>query len=470
MVFPTSNISNVIWQQYQNNQVLLLLGASFLAVFIVTCTFFSSHLRCAVNRFIRIQVRKRLVDPALLSQKTDPFVLYYQTFLCNLQRTNNELLAEILKTNHSCKFYIDRSISFLSSRRPISAPLTELGYASIDEFREKVQLTTYHDYAKYIDRMLINGEKNTMTSNNVVYIATSSGTTDKTKFIPFTANMLKQLGVLLRLGFSVVWKSLPSSLYPSSEQRLFYMKSGKKPKMFPRSKDGIPIGPLSHYTSVVPLVPGMNLASSMQNVISLDLIENLADYETSIFVQLVFALMIPDLFSYTVPFAAAFIHTIKLIENHVEEIALCILTANFDHSSLIRTHIHDQKLRVTLNQTLSSVALEYGGEHYRFKRAEHIRKECLKKDIPGIIHRLWPNLIFVSTAIGGSFAMYKKRIEFYTGEKLPIINLFFHAASEGFFGSLASIHTDEYFPLPTCGFYEFIKEEDIHQVSSLLGG
>jgi hypothetical protein len=43
-----------------------------------------------------------------------------------------------------------------------------------------------------------------------------------------------------------------------------------------------------------------------------------------------------------------------------------------------------------------------------------------------------------------------------------------YAASEGFFGSLASIQTDEYFLSPTAAFFEFIREEDIHQVGDLL--
>jgi hypothetical protein len=51
---------------------------------------------------------------------------------------------------------------------------------------------------------------------------------------------------------------------------------------------------------------------------------------------------------------------------------------------------------------------------------------------------------------------------------LPLINAPIYAASEGFFGSLASIYTDEYLLSPTAAFFEFIREEDIHQVGYLL--
>ncbi|CAF1268649.1 unnamed protein product [Rotaria sordida] len=97
------------------------------------------------------------------------------------------------------------------------------------------------------------------------------------------------------------------------------------------------------------------------------------------------------------------------------------------------------------------------------ERAQHIRNECLKKHVPGLLHRLWPTLLYVSTAIGSTFHMYKADIQFYCGERLPLINSPAYGASEGFFGVIASIHTDEYFLLPTHAFFEFIKEEDIQQ-------
>jgi len=42
-----------------------------------------------------------------------------------------------------------------------------------------------------------------------------------------------------------------------------------------------------------------------------------------------------------------------------------------------------------------------------------------------------------------------------------------YVASESGYGNLASIYTDEYFLLPTNVFFEFIREENIHEVSKL---
>jgi hypothetical protein len=192
-------------------------------------------------------------------------------------------------------------------------------------------------------------------------------------------------------------------------------------------------------------IPWKYPAISSYDLLSFDLIEEIPDFVTSTFVQLVFALSVSDIYSCTVNFAPAFIHSIKIIEKYFEEIVDCISTANFDHSSLVRDNISDSKFRTKLNRTLNEVTIEYGGLTYRLKRAECIRNECLKKDIPGILHRLWPSLVYASTVLGSSFAMYKNEIEGYCGKRLSLVNLPYYIASEGAFGFLASIHTDEYF-------------------------
>ncbi|CAF1002365.1 unnamed protein product [Rotaria sordida] len=254
--------------------------------------------------------------------------------------------------NHSSAFYRDQAILCLPTH---DLPSDENVYASIDEFREKVPLTTYKDYTDYIDRMVIEGEKNVLSSEDPVYYSMTSGTTAKIKLLPATSVTIRKINESFVLGFHIVQRSFPSSSSSSFNQRVFTLQTGRKPNMFPTSKDGIPMGPISN------------------------------------------------------------------------------------------------------------LIVEHGGETYALERAKHIRNECSKKNVPGILHRLWPNLMFATTAIGSTFAIYKPDIQFYCGEHLPLINHMVYGSSEGRFGSLASIHTDEYFLLPTHVFFEFIKEEDIEQ-------
>jgi hypothetical protein len=104
------------------------------------------------------------------------------------------------------------------------------------------------------------------------------------------------------------------------------------------------------------------------------------------------------------------------MEKYSEEISHCISTANFHDSSLVRENISDSKLIIQLNRTLEEMTIEYGGFTYRLERAECIPNECMKKDLPGILHRLWPNLVYASTVLGSSFAMHKNEIEGYCGK------------------------------------------------------
>lgn len=440
----------------QSNTFFILFSL-LLGILITVFVLSSSYIKCVVKRFIRIQLSKRVINPTIRGSDAGTFVSYYRTSLCHFQKINNELLATILYNNHLCAFFVDRSISFLTSS-------TRQGrYASIDEFREKVPLTTYDDYRNYIDRMMHNGEKNLLSSEKIIYYATSSGTTGNIKFLPICKTMVTQIMELARAGSTVILTAL-SPKHPSPEQRIFQLSAGKKADKYPKSKDGTPIGPITQFFSAVSFIPGLRYIMSTYNVLSFDLIEEMPDHETSVFVQLVFALSIPDLSSYSVGFASVFNHTVKVIEKYFEEISRCISFADFNYSSIVRDNILDSKLIVKLNQALNDVTLEYGGLKYRSERAEYIRKECLRPDISGILHRLWPTMIFASTTTGSSFAMYTKRNQFYCGEKLPLVNMPTYAASEGFLGCLISIYTDEYFLSPTAAFFEFIREEDIHQV------
>ena len=442
------------------NLYLLMTAIVLVIYFIIRSPYF----RCLFSRSIRILIRKGAIDRNGRHSTHDTFSKFYHQYLCHLQKTNTDLLGNILQANQTTEFFRDRSISYLSSHPPKqSEHATRPAYSSVDEFRAQVPLTTYADYAPYVSRMVDNGEKNLISTEDVAYYAASSGTTANIKHIPATWNVLKNMNRMLQIGWSIIWRSFPATAYPSSERRLFYLTSAKKSEMFPKSKDQIPIGPISQYQCIVSPVMGMKLVVSSQNVISLNFLEQISHFETSLFVQLVFALTIPDILSYTVPFAPGFLHTIKIIQSYYEEISQCIVTGNFDQSSFVRENISDINFRLSLGEALQTMALEYGGEAYRIRRALSIRYECMQHDSTGLLHRLWPQLLYAATTTGGSFAMYKEELKGLCGNELTLINLPLYAASEGFFGVLASIHTDEYILSPTSAFFEFIKEEDIHQ-------
>jgi len=173
--------------------------------------------------------------------------------------------------------------------------------------------------------------------------------------------MVIQKGTLVLAGSSGMWTALSSS-HPPLEQRSFQFYNGK-------------------------MVRPMVKSTTFFQPLSIGLIEEMSDFETSSFVQLVFALAIPDLFSYSISFPSVFIHTIKIIEKYSQEISRCISHADFNYSSVVRKTIPDSQLMMRLNRALNDVIFEYGGLKYRLERGEHIRKECLRQDVSDSIRR-----------------------------------------------------------------------------------
>ena len=57
---------------------------------------------------------------------------------------------------------------------------------SIRDYQEKVPLTTFDDYASYIERMANDGERGLISANDPVYYNKSSGTLGTPKRIPYS--------------------------------------------------------------------------------------------------------------------------------------------------------------------------------------------------------------------------------------------------------------------------------------------
>lgn len=71
------------------------------------------------------------------------------------------------------------------------------GFGSIrglDDFRERVPVTTYDDYAGYIGRMTEDGETGLITAYDVIHYAKTSGTMGNPKRIPVTDRSVRTMG------------------------------------------------------------------------------------------------------------------------------------------------------------------------------------------------------------------------------------------------------------------------------------
>ena len=86
-------------------------------------------------------------------------------------KTNEDLLLQILHDNRNTEY--GRKYGFGEIR-------------SADEYRKKVPLSSYDDYAPYIKRMIQRGEHDLITAYNVIQYAVTSGSVGVQKMIPMT--------------------------------------------------------------------------------------------------------------------------------------------------------------------------------------------------------------------------------------------------------------------------------------------
>jgi hypothetical protein len=114
-----SDLQTAISQQDRSVLLYSFFLSTLVAMIIIIWIFFLSNVKCIVKRFIRIQLHKRLIDLNFEGSDAGTFVSYYHSSLCHMQKVNSELLSKILQKNHSCTFFMDKSISLLSSSSSI---------------------------------------------------------------------------------------------------------------------------------------------------------------------------------------------------------------------------------------------------------------------------------------------------------------------------------------------------------------
>lgn len=93
----------------------------------------------------------------------------------NPMKENEKLLKKILKANANTEY--GKSHGFADIK-------------TIDEFRKRVPVSTYEDYAPFIEREK-NGEKNVLTSSKILGYSRTSGSSGVPKYIPATSASIK---------------------------------------------------------------------------------------------------------------------------------------------------------------------------------------------------------------------------------------------------------------------------------------
>ncbi|HWQ89635.1 MAG TPA: GH3 auxin-responsive promoter family protein [Desulfitobacteriaceae bacterium] len=107
---------------------------------------------------------------------------------------------------------------------------------TIEEFQQKVPLTVYEDYQPYLEKIK-KGQKNVLTTEEILLLELSSGSTSASKLIPYTRSLKEEFQKGLKPWLYDLYSSYQAIKWGKSYWSLTPVHSGEK-----YSEGGIPIG------------------------------------------------------------------------------------------------------------------------------------------------------------------------------------------------------------------------------------
>ena len=125
--------------------------------------------------------------------------LFYKS-LEEYGQVQSTLLKGILGSNKTSKYGMKYDFSKIDTIR---------------DFQERVPVVNYEDIKAYIEEMK-NGEENVLTTNKVLLFEKTSGSSSSSKFIPFTKELLAEIGNATSAWIYDVFEENPKIMYSTS--------------------------------------------------------------------------------------------------------------------------------------------------------------------------------------------------------------------------------------------------------------
>ena len=309
---------------------------------------------------------------------------------------------------------------------------------SIEEFQEKVPITTYADYEPYVDRMIQNKEKNLMFSGPNIRYCSSSGSVGKPKILP---KSIKDLWNMQCIGFSC-----------SVATAAHYLKKVKGIKMPAQ------MGPLVLVLSGHRLEDGKQCNGAGQ--IPLTYLKALMPF----FCTSPSSLLFPE---HEELLDTSYLQLRFALENrnvsYLGSIVVTLLTTMFDYLEENWEMLCDDIEKGIINPNIKITPELYKSYSKKFKpnprRAAELRREFEKGFDTPIAPRIWPKLTWAYGMIGSNLKVYVDRLRKSIGPDIPLHNMGY-AAAEGFFAMPTELDVHDGVLLPHCIFFEFLPVDD----------
>ena len=310
---------------------------------------------------------------------------------------------------------------------------------TIEDYQNKIPITTYDDYADYIFRMTENGEENLITNYEVDHYAKSSGTMGNPKRIPtsllnqgISKNYLNDMKHYL-LSEKIGYEWIEHSFLNLVEVSISTLKNG------------------ATYGSVSGKLLGNEKTKSLVTSPIEGLMPNI-ETDTR-YVHARFALANKDIQHGITSFVSLFLESLRYIKEHWELLVNDIEKGTIDESVKMNDDVRESLL---------------GKIEPMPERAAELR-EIFEVDVNTFVPKVWPEFKLLAGVGTGGFANYLKKIKEFTG---PDFNFFLYGlnASEGTFTTPLELNNPDAILIPDSMFYEFLPieaNEDFSQIVTL---
>lgn len=300
---------------------------------------------------------------------------------------------------------------------------------TIDSFRDRIPVLPYSSYEPYTER-IAKGEKNILTSDPVVYLNLTSGSTGTKKLIPVTRrfqNSLRQAN-LTSIGFL-------NEALQSQGLQFGKLLATNSVQLLGRTSGGIEYGPAS--------VGVLRMGKFLYEQLFAHPYETLkpADSLTRHYICLLFALQDPAMRGIGANFPMLVLRICNYLELYAAD-----LISDLETGTIATWLKLEPEIRVKLERRLSANP----------SRARQLR-EILKSEGKLTPKLAWQNLSFVATARGGTSDFYFERFPSYF-EDTPGFGAVYSSA-EGTFSINHALNDDGSILAIASGFFEFIPQE-----------
>lgn len=338
----------------------------------------------------------------------------------NARKKNEALLFSILDKNKDTEY--GRKYGFADIK-------------TLDEYRDRVPVTTYHDYEEYIERMIYKGENNLITALPAVAYAQSSGTVGGRKYVPLTQ---PQINVYTK---HTVTRMMACADNYSRRYHGRRLKPGRGLYTNHAIYDYLPNGVLS---SNVADVAARQLGFLYPYILSNPYKRLFTQHEAEFrYVNTRFALQDRDTMYVFSVFLKMFTDMMLYLRKHWETIVDDIEKGTVSDLAKATPEVMEMlKARIKPDP----------------ERAAELRREFEKGFDETIIPRIWPNMSVICGIGTSTFEQFYKLSKTITGD-IPY-DFSIYGASEGLFAAVDELNSPKQLMLVESCFYEFVPVED----------